>query len=203
MYVLVSLVGDEATREADDFALRFEKRRPPSESFHEPAPNLDDVSAEVAKARQALVFGHDGGGSLRAFAEGPPWATAEQFGKAFAGSRVYAFACKTMGTHLTDDDDVTAFGHAATRSGVSVFAGHCSWATASMEDSPADLAVAVWNALADVICAFLDGENDAGRLRLRAEESFDIIEAGFGGVPYAIHGMMQGLRISLSQETDG
>jgi hypothetical protein len=94
-------------------------------------------------------------------------------------------------------EDVEAFGHRACDQGVAVFAGHCGWATADWIESNEELDDAIKNALADVVWTFLDGENDAAKLRLRAEQSFDIVDRGFAaGVPFALHRMMQGLLVT-------
>jgi hypothetical protein len=198
-YVLVTLVGDEATQEANSLAQWFAARRKPVAIFADSSPSHSQIRAALSEVPVALVFGHDGNGSLRATNDGPAWATPEQFASIFKNSRVYTYACNTIGSHFNENSS-DSFGHRAIRSGVRVFAGHCVWATASLAGVSQVHRDAIRKALADVFDSFLDGENDGAKLRLRAEESFDIIEAGFGlngGVPMAIHGMMQGLRVLL------
>jgi hypothetical protein len=195
-YVLVSLVGDEATQEADKLATWFATRRRPVATFAESNPDHDSIRKAVAETPTALVFGHDGNGSLRATSNGPAWATPEQFARIFQDARVYTYACDTLGDHFEESHD--SFGHLAKRHGVRVFAGHCIWATATLDQACQPIDDAVRQALAVVLEAFLDGEDNDVKLRRLAEESFSIIDEGFyalGGVPMAIHGMMQGLRV--------
>jgi hypothetical protein len=82
-YVLVSLVGDEATQQNDEFARWFASEHVPVRAFHEEQPDHRCVKAAVQEAKTAIVMGHDGGGSLRARSAGPPWATAAEFAAMF------------------------------------------------------------------------------------------------------------------------
>jgi hypothetical protein len=196
-YVLVSLVGDEATQTADAFAAWFAERKPPAARFREEAPDHDAVASAVRQCGQALVFGHDGGGTLRARRRGPAWATADQFAHMFRDARTYAYACDTMAER--HESDLGAFGHESQRLRVRVFAGHCTGATAAVDSESPVLSEALREAVAAVLCAFLDGENDAAHLRLVAEQSFELVDEGFfrmGGVPLAIRSMMRGLVVA-------
>jgi hypothetical protein len=102
-YVLVSLVGDDATKEADEFARWFAEQYPPTARFHEPMPDHEQVESALRVTPLALVFGHDGGGSLRPTSRGEPWVRPPQFAKLFAGARVWVYACNTRAKKLKDD----------------------------------------------------------------------------------------------------
>lgn len=163
-YVLVSLLGDEATELNDCFALEFEKAFPPAIAFHEPLPDHDEVSAAVRAVPNALVFGHDGGGSLRGASTGAPWVTPEQFAEIFADARVWVYACDTRAKKL--EDDLESFGRKAHDLGVGVFAGHCAAITAvPLFQTLPETRKTVRDALGRAFRAFLTGENNAGELR--------------------------------------
>lgn len=163
-YVLVSLPGDAATQATDRFARWFEEKCPPTGSFHERAPHHPDVAKAVGATPKALVFGHDGGGSLRAEAKGPAWADPDQFAEMFSGARVWVYACGTRAKKL--GDDLESFGRRAKAKGVGVFAGHAGPvpAVADLAALP-DLRDATYRAFDRVFRAFLGGESSADELR--------------------------------------
>lgn len=196
-YVLISLPGDQASREAADFGAWFAQRRQPDVTFSEAAPDHSAVRTAVARTRCAVVFGHNGGGALRASAGGAPWAGAQEMGQVFGGARVYAFACNTMGEHSADG--LRGLGVDAVRAGVHVFAGHPTFVPADTGQDPrGKFHHAIRQAIAAVIVEFLDGCSDEAVLRLRAERSFDIVAERFGvwgGAPGAIRAAMTTLRV--------
>ena len=167
-YVLVSLVGDSATEVVDEFARWFEREFPPAASFHEAVPDHNTVADAVRETPQALVFGHDGGGSLRAAAQGEPWADADQFARVFANAWVWVCACNTRGLKLVDD--LESFGRRAHQAGVKVFAGHCAaTGLAPTGGGLSDPHNYHRNGLAKAFRAFLKGEcrrGELGRLAL-------------------------------------
>ncbi len=166
-YVLVSLLGDEATAANDLFARWFEASHRPSSAFHEEHPDHEAVAAAVRETRLALVFGHDGGGSLRGASGGPPWVDASEFARIFAGARVWVYACDTRAR--AQEDDILSFGRQAHSLGVAVFAGHCTPITAVPPFTTLPgLRDAVYNALARAFRAFLQGQNSAEELRRAA-----------------------------------
>jgi hypothetical protein len=166
-YVLVSLLGDEATAANDVFAGWFEALHPPAATFHAEHPDHDAVAAAVRATPLALVFGHDGGGSVRGAALGPSWAEPAQFARIFAGARVWVYACKTRGEGL--EDDLESFGRRARDGGVAVFAGHATAITAVPPFTTfPEMRTRVYAALARAFRAFLRGENSAGELRRAA-----------------------------------
>ena len=169
-YVLVSLVGDSATQSNDQFARWFAERHVPVRAFHEEHPDHTSVQGAVEDAGTAIVMGHDGGGSLRARAAGPPWATAEDFATMFSGARVWAFACSTRSAQL--EDDLDSFGRKVRGGGVAVFAGHASDITAPpLFDSLPLLRDQTYGALARGFRKFLQGSNSAKEIRNHALRS--------------------------------
>jgi hypothetical protein len=125
------------------------------------------VAAAVRETPVALVFGHDGGGTIRGAAQGPPWADPEQFAGVFNGARVWVYAGDTRGRHL--EEDLDSFGRRTSDLGVAVFAGHCSPipAVPAFETLPA-LRILVYGALGRAFRAFVGGTNSASALRLAA-----------------------------------
>jgi hypothetical protein len=165
-YVLVSLLSDAATQDSDAFARWLAQSQPPAGEFHDANPAHAAVSEAVRRAPVALVFGHDGGGTLRAEASGESWATPEQFAEMFSGARVWVYACNTRAPK--QEEDLESFGRRAHELGVRVFAGHCT-AIASVAHETAqpqrDLA---YRALGRAFRAFLRGQNSANAIRLAA-----------------------------------
>ncbi len=163
-YVLVSLIGDEATATNDEFARWFALNHPPARAFHGESPSHDDVAAAVRETKTALVLGHDGGGSLRGASTGPAWITPEQFAQVFQDARVWVYACDTRGPTL--EQDLESFGRIAFERGVYVFAGHASPITAVPPFTLfPDLRKRTHEALARVFRAFIHGEDNANELR--------------------------------------
>lgn len=166
-YVLVSLLGDEATAANDEFARWFAKDHPPAAAFHGEHPDHALVAAAVQEARTALVFGHDGGGSLRGAAKGPAWLGPDEFARIFVGARVWVYACETRAKAL--EEDLASFGKQARSGGVAVFAGHCTPITAVPPFTTLPLLRdSCYQALARAFRAFLQGENNADALRRAA-----------------------------------
>jgi len=196
-YVLISLPGDEASREADELAEWFATRRAPAARFRDEAPDHDAIRAAVVKSPVAILFGHDGDGAIRARSKGSAWADARRLGAMFKGARVYAFACNTMGGH--SDDDLPALGHDAVKAGVQLFVGHATAVPAGTGHDPRGrYEMEVRRAIGAVLLRFLDGESDERRLRLAAERSFNIVHKRsphLAGAPLSIRGAMQGLRV--------
>ncbi len=87
-FVLVSLLGDDATAANDEFARWFEASHSPAAAFHGEHPDHEAVAAAVRVTPTALVLGHDGGGSLRGASSGSPWVNPTEFARIFAGARV-------------------------------------------------------------------------------------------------------------------
>lgn len=163
-YVLVSLLGDEATASNDEFARWFASSNPPTRAFHAEHPSHDEVALAVREAKNALILGHDGGGSLRGAAKGDAWIKPEQFGHVFQGARVWVWACDTRGATL--EADLDSFGRAAFEGGVQVFAGHASpiAAVPTYFGMPA-LHNLIYQSLDRAFRAFLQGEDRADELR--------------------------------------
>ena len=163
-YVLVSLVGDDATASTDKFARWFAADHPPVDVFHEEVPDHDQVASAVRKTPCALVFGHDGGGSLRAAANGKKWVDPIRFSEIFAGARVWVYACNTRASKLAED--LESFGRLAQQHGVRVFAGHCSAVGAPLEPGGlVDSQGYARRGLARAFRAFLRGEDNARELQ--------------------------------------
>ncbi len=190
-YVLVSLLGDEATAANDAFARWFAASHPPVAAFHSAHPPHADVAAALHETPIALVLGHDGGGSVRGAAKGAPWADPTAFAAMFSGARVWVYACDTRGRAL--EDDLVSFGQRGHAGGVNVFAGHCSPITAVPGfPSLPFLRDAVYGSLARAFRAFILGENRAEELRRAA------LKAGGRATALAAHPIerdMQSLRV--------
>lgn len=163
-YVLVSLVGDEATQFNQAFAEHFAAAHPPARFFAAAHPAHAEVQAAVRECGLALVMGHDGGGSLRAASRGAPWATPEEFAALFRGARVWVYACDTRGQ--TQEDDLDSFGRVALAGGVRVFAGHASPITAPPPFATMPhLRDELYRGLARAFRCFLHGSNSAEEIR--------------------------------------
>jgi hypothetical protein len=162
-YVLVSLCGDEATERNDEFARVFAASYPPVAAFHG-HPDHDKVAAAIRTTPNALVFGHDGGGTLRASSQGPKWADPEEFAMVFRDARVWVYACDTRAPKL--EADLESFGRRAKDDGVAVFAGHCAAITAVLQYAEfPSLRQSVHRALDRAFRAFLGGENRSKKLQ--------------------------------------
>lgn len=163
-YVLVSLRGDKATQDADEFARWFADRRAPSAAFHEESPPHAEVREAASKTPNALVFAHDGGGSIRAVEGGPPWADAQTFASMFQGARVWVYACDTRSDVL--EADLAMFGRLAQKAGVRVLAGHCGRVKLPflLPGFPV-IHEDLYQALHRAFVAFLEGEDDVAALR--------------------------------------
>lgn len=163
-YVLVSLLGDEATEANDEFARWFASQHPPARAFHAEFPDKNDVATAIQETKTALVLGHDGGGSLRGASKGSAWIKPEEFAHVFRDARVWVYACDTRGPTL--EQDLESFGKIAFEGGVRVFAGHASPITAVMPFRlMPDLRQRWYNALSRAFRAFIQGEDNANELR--------------------------------------
>jgi hypothetical protein len=148
------------------------------------------VEVAVRTTRVAIVFGHDGGGSIRASRTGDPWADPQQFATIFADARVWVYACDTCPAALRAAVD--SFGGQACALGVRVFVGHCT-DVAAPPDTPTWPSVReqARRALGRALRAFIRGENDVEELRYAAlrARGRDALAAHF------IEGAMSGLRV--------
>lgn len=162
-YVLVSLRGDEGTQDADMFAQWFAKRHAPSAAYHEPSPPHAIVSDAVRETPNALVFAHDGDGSIRAVKGGEPWADAHAFAGIFQHARVWVYACDTRSDAL--EADLASFGRLAHAAGVRVFAGHCGPVNLPYLPALQINMESVYHGLRGAFVAFLEGEDDVAALR--------------------------------------
>jgi hypothetical protein len=170
-YVLVSLRGDKGTQDADEFARWFANRHAPFAAYHEPSPPHAIVSDAVRATQNALVFAHDGDGSIRAVRGGAPWADAPAFAGIFQGARVWVYACDTRSDAL--EADLASFGRLAHAAGVRVFAGHCGPVTVPFLPGLPNTMESFNQGLRGAFVAFLEGEDDVAALR----------DAGLAGVP--------------------
>jgi hypothetical protein len=122
-YVLISLRGDEATVMADEFAQWFATQHEPAAHFHTARPDPAKVRAAIATTPRAIVFGHNGGGSIRSESRGGVWLEPDDFGEVFADATVWVYACSTREQSL--EADLTSFGRRSHANGVRTFLGHC------------------------------------------------------------------------------
>lgn len=164
--MLVSLVGDEGTQHADEFARWFAERHAPAAAYHEPSPPHATVSDALRETPNALVFAHDGDGSIRAARGGAPWADAHAFARIFQRARVWVYACDTRSDAL--EADLASFGRLAHAAGVRVFAGHCGPVKLPFIPAAQNNMASVYHGLRGAFVAFLEGENDAAALRAAA-----------------------------------
>ncbi|MCU0656512.1 MAG: hypothetical protein MUF64_15060 [Polyangiaceae bacterium] len=155
-YALICLVGDENTQRIERSARAFAKRFPPQSDILSPQPSFDEVHRTVNEGN-ALLTGHNGSGNLRTTSQGVAWANASQFASMFQGSRVYVYACNTLGEGGLES--LSSFGQEAVQQGVSCFAGHCVVVPTDNQSSQIDQVLhALWQ-------AFLEGENDQESLQ--------------------------------------
>lgn len=195
-YVLVSLVGDDATRMNDIFARKFLAQHPTDLAFFEEHPDHDLVAARVQETGLAIVMGHDGGGFLRAARDGRPWADADQFARIFNGARVWAYACDTC-TKM-HEDDLVSFGERALALGVRVFVGHTSPITAPPPfESMPRLREDTYLALARGFRRFLLGSDNATEIRNHALKSSG---RGTSIVALSIEDAFRSLRVLRSSD---
>ncbi len=127
-YVLVRLIGDEATRSAASFGDALARIHQPHAAWEELNPPVDDVARAVAEVGKLVVIGHDGplGGrhSLRATAQGSVWLDGTQLGQRFRGARIYLWACETLGVDSVRDPGVAYLGDEAVHAGAASVAGY-------------------------------------------------------------------------------
>jgi hypothetical protein len=121
------------------------------------------VSDAVRATQNALVFAHDGDGSIRAVRGGAPWADAQAFAGIFQGARVWVYACDTRSDAL--EEDLASFGRVAHAAGVRVFAGHCGPVTVPFLPALPNNMESVYQGLRGAFVAFLEGEDDVAALR--------------------------------------
>lgn len=181
-YVLVSLVGDEATRELDILSQYIEQQRLPFAIFRDDNPSHEGVREEVdrlnsdSETASGVIFGHGGesSDSLRAYRDPRRvWSTPEQFADVFQNSRVYVFGCQTVSR--PDDASIDSFGEEAVRHCVSVFVGHY------MKIQPPEISASLSasqvqqleSATSAAILKFLDGCEDEGELKRVIQDSYD------------------------------
>lgn len=162
-YVLVSLRGDQGTQDADMFARWFAERHVPSVAYHEPSPPHAIVTDAVREPLNALVFAHDGDGSLRAVKGHEPWADARAFAGIFQRARVWVYACDTRSDAL--EADLASFGRLAHAAGVRVFAGHCGPVNLPFLPVLQINMESLYQGLRGAFVAFLEGEDDVAALR--------------------------------------
>ena len=164
-YVLVHLVGDEATQCLKVLVDHVARAKPAAKSFRERHPDHGDVKAVPptgAVANAAVCFAH--GSELGLGAEpGHIWADAQQLGDIFSGKRVYAHACQTLG-------GANPLGRRAVEAGVAVFVGHDGPIMAELPGPDREAAAEVAGA---PILLFLDGVSDAERLRAALYDASD------------------------------
>lgn len=191
-YVLVCLVGDDNTRLIERSAREFERGFHASEILT-PLPPFHEVTRAVAEG-DALVTGHNGGGSLRDTSQGSGWANAAQFSAMFRGARVYVYACETLGSKGAES--LSSFGHEAMRGGVRCFAGHCVVVPTDNLASGIDPVLhAMWG-------AFLRGEDDQDMIKQVAWRAFGATRKhvrggalGFAQLSSALSATIHALRV--------
>ena len=172
-YILVSLIGDEATEDSDGLSRQLESRVAPTKTFRGENPNHQDV--RVAADRDAVFFGHNGHGSLRAWADTSRiWATGKDLGQMCDGARLFLYACSSF------DEEGFSLGDEALSNGVEVVVGHESRIIAPDGErgfTPHQMEVLRDAALA-MIVAFLDGEDDEMALQLLGQREYDVLADG-------------------------
>ncbi len=174
-YVLVSLVGDEATGESNALSKTLEELRSPSSVHRGESPNVDEVRQSMSGVESAVLFGHDKYGTLRAFSDPTrSWANGEQIGRMFHGARIYLFACSSF---LPEGESLA---EKAVQHGVRLVVGHDAPVSSPDSDlgySRTQISV-VRKAALSMIEAFLDGETDHGRLKETGMRAWSVLEQG-------------------------
>jgi hypothetical protein len=110
--------------------------------------------------------------SLRAEASGNVWMRGEELGRAFAGARLYLWACDAMGSGSTRAPGVSSLGDEARSAGVACVAGHSLKLSADFEQLGGVHAEVFRRSLAELIWGFVDGEDDATALAPSALDWF-------------------------------
>lgn len=207
-YVLVSLVGDEATRDANALSLRLEERCPAASTYRDESPDVDRIEQSMAEVDAAVLFGHDGGGTLRAFSESERiWADALALGRIFGGARIYIYACDSFqpcGDSLAE---------LAVNHGVRLVVGHDApiGTPDPLQGYTQEQLAIVQDAALAMMVAFLGGETDERRLRgigLRARlvhEQRSLLDIGPDGNAFfsnslVLFGVHKSLRVVDSEQ---
>lgn len=167
-FVLVTLVGDDATEAAASLAERLAERAPPSVRL-----TKDDVTAfEDGGGRTVVIFGHGGAVGLGP-TRGSALLTAEWLAQRFTGGRVFAFACAT----LPVEDRPQSLGQRAVDGCVQEFVGFdgtvASPNVAALTPTQRE---AVHDAALAMVEAFLTGEGDERTLEKIGRDAVDGIE---------------------------
>ncbi|MEX1366950.1 MAG: hypothetical protein AB1Z98_27735 [Nannocystaceae bacterium] len=166
-YVLVHLVGDDATRAATRLVKHLEAERPASTRFQGPDPRHDDVAECLARApssASAVCVSHGGPAGLGPDRE-QVWADASDLGRLFRDRRVYAYACDSAGS-------IESLGARAVEEGVAVFVGHEGPITAPMSAAAMQMVDSVASA---AIVGFIDGDDDERSLRTLIFDASDAL----------------------------
>jgi hypothetical protein len=175
-YVLVCLVGDEATHRASDFGRWLEQQEPrPRSVLFEPHPAHVPLQSSVTESKTLFVIGHNGRArgvhSLRAEAAGQAWIRGEELGMRFAGARVFAWACETVGEEGTRIEGVAHLGDEAVSAGLKGFAGFSIRVPGDLEFQFAQQAEHVRRTVHRMALDFFSGLGVA-EIKLNARESF-------------------------------
>jgi hypothetical protein len=149
-YVLVHLVGDQASEHAGRLVEHLERARTPTCAFRGESPPHDDVATACTTGpTSAVCIGHGSPAGL-----GPDrnrvWADADRLGEVFRERRLYAYACNTTG-------DLGSLGARAVRAGVAVFVGHDRIIEAPLPPQERRMVAQVASA---AILAFVGGQDD-------------------------------------------
>ena len=167
-FVLVTLVGDEATEVAAELAERLASRVPPSIRLMK-----DDVLAfEAGVGATVVIFGHGGPAGLGP-TRGSTMLTAQWLAERFTGGRVFAFACAT----LPVDDRPQSLGQRAVDGCVRSFVGfNAAVASPDVASLTPPQREAVRDAALAMVEAFLAGEDDERTLEKIGRDAADNIE---------------------------
>lgn len=167
-YVLVHLLGDEASGHAVRLTDYLRTQRLPTSAFvgeHPPHHEIERSFAETPVLMTGVCIGHGGPAGI-----GPTperiWANASELGTLFGQRRLYAFACNTAG-------GLESLGARAIQAGVLVFVGHDRVLEAPLPPAEQRMVETVAGA---AIIAFIDGQDDEQELiRVIDDAALEII----------------------------
>lgn len=177
-YVLVRLVGDEATQKASALGDLLSQCVEPAARWEGQHPPVDEVARAVREVGNLVVIGHDGPvnnrHSLRSHANGGVWLDGTQLGQRFPGARIYLWACEAAGTDSTRQEGVAYLIDEAVHAGANAVAGYGLKASGDLgtyghPDKP-------WlrGVLEVLVFGCLRGVNHASQLRIEARSRLSL-----------------------------
>lgn len=161
-YVLVHLVGDDASKAAGRLADYLCDARTPVHDARGESPahaEIADALERGGSSASGVCISH---GGSRGIGPAPDrvWATAEQLGEIYRARRIYVYGCETTGPNSLATRAIAA--------GVAVFVGHDVRIEAPLPSAERRMVVTVAGA---AILAFIDGTDDERALQAAIDDA--------------------------------